>query len=166
MDWLDSSFLLYSKSLMLMYFIYSGEWKSVCRVWLFATPWTAQHTRLPCPSPTPGVHPNSRPSSQWCYPAIASSVIPFSSCPQSLPASGSSPKSHLFAWGGQSIRVSALASVLPMNSQDWSPFVIYFIHIYFIPLSPLGIQTFVLYICVSTTVLQISSSIPFSRFHM
>ena len=75
----------------------------------------------PCPSPTPGVHPNSCPSSRWCHPAISSSVVPFSSCPQSLPASRSFPMSQLFAWGGQSIGVSASASVLPMNTQDWSP---------------------------------------------
>ena len=80
-----------------------------------------QHTRPPCPSPTPGVHPNSCPLSQWCHPAISSSVVPFSSHPQSLPASVSFPMSQLFAWGGQSIGVSASASVLPMNTQDWSP---------------------------------------------
>ena len=80
-----------------------------------------QHTRLPCPSPTPGVHSNSCPSSWWCHPAISSSVIPFSSCPQSLPASQSFPTSQLFTWGGQSIGVSALASVLPKKSQGWSP---------------------------------------------
>ena len=80
-----------------------------------------QHARPPCPSPTPGVHSNSLPSSQWCHPAISSSVVPFSSCPQSLPASGSFPMNHLFTWGGQSIGVSASASVLPMNTQDWSP---------------------------------------------
>ena len=80
----------------------------------------SQHTRPACPSPTPRVHPNSCASSQWCYPAISSSGIPFS-CPQSLPASGSFPMSQLFTWGGQSIGVSALASVLPMNTQDWSP---------------------------------------------
>ena len=80
-----------------------------------------QHARHPCPSPTPGVYSNSCPSSQWCHPAISSSVIPFSSCPQSLPASGSFPMSQLFTWGGQSFGVSALASVLPMNTQDWSP---------------------------------------------
>ena len=84
-------------------------------------PHDLQHTRPPCPSPTPRVHSNSRPSSQWCHPAISSSVIPFSSCPQSLPASGSFPMSQFFAWGGQSIGVSALASLLPMNTQDWSP---------------------------------------------
>ena len=80
-----------------------------------------QHPRPPCPSPTPRIHSNSRPSSQWCLPAISSSVIPFSSCPQSLPASESFPMSQLFAWGGQSTGVSALASVLPKNTQDWSP---------------------------------------------
>ena len=87
----------------------------------FLQPHESQHTRPPCPSPTPGVHSNPCPLSQWCHPAISSSVIPFSSCPQSLPASGSFPTSQLFAWGGQSIGVSALASVLPMNTQDWSP---------------------------------------------
>ena len=80
-----------------------------------------QHARPPCPSPTPRVHTDSFPSSWWCHPAISSSVILFSSCPQSLQASESFPMSQLFAWSGQSIRVSALASVLPMNTQDWSP---------------------------------------------
>ena len=80
----------------------------------------SQHTRPPCPSPTPGVHPDSRPSSQRCHPAISSSIAPFSSCPQSLPASESFPMSQLFAWGGQSIGVSALASFLPKKSQGWS----------------------------------------------
>ena len=80
-----------------------------------------QHVRPPCPSPTPRVYSNSCPLSQWCHPAISSSVVPFSSCPQSLPASGSFPMSQLFAWGSQSIGVSASASVLPMNTQDWSP---------------------------------------------
>ena len=84
-------------------------------------PHELQHARLPCLPPTPGVHSNSCPSSWWCHPAISSSVVPFSSCPKSLPASGSFPMSQLFAWGGQSIGVSALASVLPMNTQDWSP---------------------------------------------
>ena len=84
-------------------------------------PQESQHARPPCPSPTPGVHPNSCASSQWCHPAILSSVVPFSSCPQSLSASGSFPMSQVFAWGGQSIGVSASASVLPMNTQDWSP---------------------------------------------
>ena len=80
-----------------------------------------QHTRPPCLSPTPGVYPNSCPLSHWCYPTISSSVVPFSSYPQSLPASGSFPMSQLFASGGQNIGVSASASVLPMNTQDWSP---------------------------------------------
>ena len=84
-------------------------------------PHELQHARPPCPSPTPGVHPNSCALSWSCHPAISSSVIPFSSCPQSVPASGSFPMSQLFTWGGQSIGVSALASVLPMNTQDWSP---------------------------------------------
>ena len=84
-------------------------------------PHEAQHGRPPCPSPSPGVHSNSRPSSRWCHPAISSSVIPFSSCPQSLLASESFPMSQLFAWGGQSTGVSALASVLPKKSQDLSP---------------------------------------------
>ena len=81
----------------------------------------SQHARPPCPSPTPGVYSNSCPSSGWCHPAISSSVVPFSSCPRSLPASGSFPMSQLFAWGGQSVGLSASASVLPMNTQDWSP---------------------------------------------
>ena len=80
-----------------------------------------QHTRLPCPSPTPGVYSNSYPLSQWCHPAISSSVIPFSSCLQSFPASGSFPVSQFFASGGQSIGVSASTSVLPKITQDWSP---------------------------------------------
>ena len=84
-------------------------------------PHDSQHARPPCPSPTPGGHSNSRPLSQWCHSAISSSVIPFSSCSQSLPASGSFPMSQLFSWGGQSIGVSASASVLPMNTQDWFP---------------------------------------------
>ena len=84
-------------------------------------PHESQHARPPCPSPTPGVHSDSRPSSQWCHPAISSSVIPFSSHPQSLPASESFPKSQLFAWGGQSTGVSALVSFLPKKSQGWSP---------------------------------------------
>ena len=84
-------------------------------------PHESQHARPPCPSPTPGVYSNPCPSSQWCHPAILSSVIPISSCPQSLPASGSFPRSLLFAWGGQSTGVSASASVLPMNIQGWFP---------------------------------------------
>ena len=84
-------------------------------------PHESQHARSPCPSQTLRVYSDSCPSSQWCHPAISSSFVPFSSCPQSLPASGSFPMSQLFTWGGQSIGVSASASVLPMNTQDWSP---------------------------------------------
>ena len=82
-------------------------------------PHELQHARLPCPSPTPRVHSNSCPSSRWCHPAISSSVVHF--CPQTLPASESFPMSQLFAWGGQSIGVSPLASLLPKNTQDRSP---------------------------------------------
>ena len=81
----------------------------------------SQHARPPCPSPTPRVHSNSRPSSQWCHPAISSSVVHFSSSSQSLPASESFPMSQLFAWGGQSTGVSAIASFLPKKSQGWTP---------------------------------------------
>ena len=83
-------------------------------------PHEPQHARPPYPSSTPGVHPNSCPSSRWCHPTISSSVIPFSSCPQSLPASGSFQMTQLFTSGGQSIGVSASTLVLPMNTQDWS----------------------------------------------
>ena len=84
-------------------------------------PHEPQHARPPCPPPTPRVHSNPCPLSRWCHPIILSSVIPFSSCPQSFPESGSFQMSQLFASGGQSIGVSALISVLPMNTQDWSP---------------------------------------------
>ena len=84
-------------------------------------PHESQHARPPCPSPTPGVHSDSRPLSQWCHPAISSSVVPFSSWPQSLPASESFPMSQRFPWGGQSTGASALASFLPKKSQGWSP---------------------------------------------
>ena len=94
--------------------------QSLSCVQLFATH-GLQHTRSPCPSPTPRVYPNSCPSSQWCHPIISSSVVPFSSCPQSFPAPGSFQMSQLFASGGQSIGVSASVSVLPMNIQDWFP---------------------------------------------
>ena len=80
-------------------------------------PHESQHAKPPCPSPTPGVHLDSRSSSQWCHPAISSSVIPFSSCPQSLPASKSFPMSQVFAWGGQSTGALALALLLPKKSQ-------------------------------------------------
>ena len=117
------------------------SWRSYCQAWSLAPgntrlqdvsvqfshsvvsdslwPQELQHARPPCPSPTLGVHPNPCPSSRWCHPAISSSVIPFPSCPQSLPALGSFPMSQLFVWGGQSTGVSA--SVLPKNTQDWSP---------------------------------------------
>ena len=84
-------------------------------------PHESQHARPPCPSPSPGDHSNPLPSSRWCHPTISSSVVPFSSCPQSLPASESFPVSQLFTWGGQSTGVSALALFLPKNTQDWSP---------------------------------------------
>ena len=84
-------------------------------------PHDSQHARPPCSSQTPRVYSNPCPSSRWCSPAISSSVVPFSSCPQALPASGSFPMSQLFESGGQSTGVSASASVLPMNTQDWSP---------------------------------------------
>ena len=84
-------------------------------------PHELQHTRPPSPSPNPGVHPNPCPLSRWCHPTISSSVIPFFSHTQSFPASGSFPMSQLFVSGGQNIGVSASTSVLPMNTQDWSP---------------------------------------------
>ena len=84
-------------------------------------PHESQHARPPCLSPAPGVHSDSCPSNRWCHPAISSSVIPFSACPQSLPASESFPMSQFFSWGGRSTGVSASASVLPMNIQDWFP---------------------------------------------
>ena len=84
-------------------------------------PHESQHARPPCSSPAPGVYSNLCPLSRWCHSTISSSVVPFSSCPQSFPASGSFPMSQLFAWGGQSIGLSASASVLPINTQDWSP---------------------------------------------
>ena len=87
----------------------------------YLQPHESQHAKPLCPSPSPEVHSNSRPSSRWCHPAISSSVIPFSSYPQSLPASESFPMSQLFTWDGQSTRVSVSASFLPKNTQDWSP---------------------------------------------
>ena len=99
----------------------SVQFSSVAQLCLTLRPHESQHARPPCPSPIPGVHSDSRPSSQWCHPTVSSSVVPFSSCLQSLLASESFPMSQLFAWGSQSIGVSALASVLPKNTQDWSP---------------------------------------------
>ena len=84
-------------------------------------PHESQHTRLPCLSPKPRIYPNSCPLSWWCHPVISSSVVPFSSCPQSLPASESFPMSQLFSWGGQSTGASALTSFLPKKSKGWSP---------------------------------------------
>ena len=84
-------------------------------------PHEPEHASPPCPKPTPGVHPNPCPLSRWCHPTISSSVVPFSSCLQSFPASESFQMSHLFTSGGRSIGVSASTSVLPMNTQDWSP---------------------------------------------
>ena len=94
--------------------------QSLSRVWLL-WPHGLQPAKPPCPSPTPRVYSNSCPLCRWCHPTISSSAIPFSSCPQSFPASGSFPMSQLFAWGGQSIGVSASISVLQMNTQDWTP---------------------------------------------
>ena len=99
----------------------SVQFSSVAQLCLTLRSHEPQHARPPCPSPTPGVHPNPCPSSWWCHPAISSSVIPFSSCPQSFSASGSFQMSQFFASDGQSIGVSASKSVLPMNNQDWSP---------------------------------------------
>ena len=84
-------------------------------------PHEPQHARPPCPSPTPRIYPNSCPLSRWCHPTISSSVVPFSSCLQSFPVSGSFPMSQLFSSGGPSIGVSASTSVLPINTQDWFP---------------------------------------------
>ena len=106
---------------MLLNMLFSSVQFSHSVVSNFLWPHELQHARPPCPSPTPRVYSNSCPSSQWYHPAISSSVVPFSSCPQSLPASGSFPMSKLFAWGSQSTGVSASASVLPMNTQDQSP---------------------------------------------
>ena len=99
---------------------YFSSVQSLSRVWFFATH-GLQHARLPCPSPAPGVYSNSCPSRRWCHPTISSSVIPFSSHLQSFPASGSFPMRWLFTSGGQSIGISASASVLSMNIQGWFP---------------------------------------------
>ena len=117
--------------------LWKGQWKTSQKRWYWVRAWSSvqfsrsvvsdslrphelQHARPPCPSPTPAVHSDSRPSGQWCHPAISSLVVPFSSCPQSLPASEFFPISQLFSWGGQSTGVSALASFLPKKSQGWS----------------------------------------------
>ena len=119
----------------LFFFLFSLilEWKIFLLEWISSVqfshsvvsnslwPHESQPSRPPCPSPSPGVHSDSCPSSPWCHPAISSLVVPFSFCPQSLPASESFPMRQLFTWGGQSTRVSALASFLPKKSQGWSP---------------------------------------------
>ena len=94
--------------------------QSLSHIGLFQTPWT-EHARLPCTSPTPGGYSNSCPASWWCHPTTSSSVVPFSSCLQTSPASGSFPMSQFFTSSGQMIGVLASASVLPMNIQDWFP---------------------------------------------
>ena len=109
------------KSILIIVFQFSSVQFSHSVVSHSLRPHESQHTRPPCPSPAPGVHPDSHPSSQWCHPAISSSVVPFSSCPQSLPASEAFQMSQPFTWGGQSTGVSALASFLPKKSQGWSP---------------------------------------------
>ena len=101
-------------------FLYQSV-SSVTQLCLTLQPHELQHARPPCLSPAPGVHPNPCPSSRWCHPTILSSVIPFSSCLQLFPASGSFQMTQFFASGGQSTGVSASASVLPMNTQNWSP---------------------------------------------
>ena len=102
-----------------MCYLHKSSVQSLSRVWFFVTP--PQHTRPPCPSPTPGVYSNSCPLSQWCHPTLLSSVIPFSSCLQSFPASGSFQMSQLYESDGQSTGILASASVLPINLQDWFP---------------------------------------------
>ena len=97
-----------------------GSVQSLSRVWLSATPWITAH-QASLSITISWVHSNSRPLSPWCHPAISSSVVPFSFCPKSLPASESFPMSQLFTWGGQSTGVSGLASFLPKNTQDWCP---------------------------------------------
>ena len=113
-EWIRNPWYIYTKE-------YSVQFSSVAQSCPTLRPHESQPARPPCPSPAPGVYSNSCPSSQWCYPANSYSVVPFSSCPQFLPASGSFPMSQLFAWSGQSTGASASASVLPMNTQDWSP---------------------------------------------
>ena len=108
-----SSFFLGAKNM-----VENVQFSSICRIWLFATPWL-QHARPPCRSPTPRVDSNSCPLSQCCHPTISSSVIPFSSRLKAFPGSGSFQMSQFFASGGQTIGVSASASVLPMDVHDW-----------------------------------------------
>ena len=115
------SLVIFGGLLLLLFRIHSSVQFSRSIVSDFLWPHDLQHSRPPCPSPTPGAYPNSFPLSQWCHPTLLCSVIPFSSCPQSFQASGSFKMSQLFASGGQSTGVSASTSVLPMNTQDWSP---------------------------------------------
>ena len=103
------------------FFVLNSQISSVAQLCPTLQSHEPQHARPPCPSPTPGVHPNPCSLCRWCHPTISSSVVPFSSCPQSFPASRSFQMSQLSASGGQSIGVSASTSVLPMNTQDWSP---------------------------------------------
>ena len=171
----------HSKSSPAVYFTYDGAYVQ-CPVQFSRLivssslqPHGLQHSRLPCPSPTPGACSNSCPSSRWCHPTISSSVIPFSFCPQSFPASGSFPMSQFFASDGQSIGASASASVFPMNIQDWSPLR----WTGWISLPFKGLQCFNvtlsihpslsfphhvhksdLYVCITTAALQIHSSVP------
>ena len=122
--WKQSKWPATDEWLKKMWYIYTMEYsvQFSCSVMSdFLQPHELQHARPPCPSPTTTVYSNSCRWSRWCHPAISSSVIPFSSCPQSLPASGSFPMSQLFTWGGQGVGVSASTSVLPMNTQDWTP---------------------------------------------
>ena len=176
----------YSKFPLATYFTYGSAYVSMFSSVQFSLlvvsnslqPRGLQHARLPCPSPTPGACSNSCPSSWWCHPTISSSVIPFSSCPQSLPASGSFPMNRFFTSGGQSIGVSASASVFPMNTLDWFPSG----WTGSISLQSKGLQCFsvtlsfhpslsflhhvhisVLYIWVTIAALQISFSVPSSR---
>ena len=118
----DSSYrFLYRREKFTMFFDFSSVQFSRLVMSNSLWPHEPRHTRPPRPSPTPRVHPNPCPSSQWCHPTTSSSVIPFFSCLQSFPASGSFPMSQLFASGGQSIGVSPSTSVLSMNTQDWFP---------------------------------------------
>ena len=132
---LSKSLLFLSSILLIRFNLFYKKFLTCCSLWIYfcsvqfshsvmsdtMQPHKSQYARPPCPSPTPGVHSDSCPLSRWCHPAISSSVVPFSSFPQSLPASGSFPMSQLFASGGKNIGVSASASVPPMNTQDWSP---------------------------------------------
>ena len=117
-----ASFLCLHHAVLINIVLYSVQFSSVAQSCMtLYDPCPSQHARPPCPSPTPGVHPNPCPLCWWCHPTISSSVIPFSSCTQSFPASGAFQMNQLSASGGQSIGVSASTSVLPMNTQDWSP---------------------------------------------